>query len=35
MKTFLCRFAGAIAVVAFLGPATAQAQAPIRIGASL
>jgi branched-chain amino acid transport system substrate-binding protein len=35
MKTFLWRFAGAAAVVALLGPTPAQAQAPIKIGASL
>jgi len=35
MKTFLWRFAGAAAVVALLGPTLAQAQAPIKIGASL
>jgi branched-chain amino acid transport system substrate-binding protein len=35
MKRFLWRFAGAAVVVAFLGPAPAQAQAPIKIGASL
>ncbi len=35
MKTFLPGFVGAIAVVALLGPSGAQAQAPIKIGASL
>ena len=35
MTRFLWRFAGAIAVAALLGPGSAQAQAPIKIGASL
>jgi branched-chain amino acid transport system substrate-binding protein len=35
MKTFLWRFAVVAAAVALLGPAPAQAQAPIKIGASL
>ena len=35
MTTFLWRFAAAAALAALLGPAPAQAQAPIKIGASL
>src|SRR5437667_446839 len=35
MKTFLRGFVGAVAVAALLGPSGAQAQAPIKIGASL
>ena len=35
MKTFLCGFVGAVALVALLGSTGAEAQAPIKIGASL
>jgi branched-chain amino acid transport system substrate-binding protein len=35
MKTFLCEFVGAVALVALLGSTGAEAQAPIKIGASL